>query len=39
MPEKTRHLEEAMELEKDEKNAIFGESLPSGLILREAREL
>lgn len=35
MPEKARLLQEIVALEKQEENAIFGESLPSGLILRE----
>ncbi len=35
MPEKTKPLRDVVDMEKQEENAIFGESLPSGLILRE----
>ncbi|MFO8113205.1 MAG: Hsp70 family protein [Desulfosalsimonadaceae bacterium] len=36
MPEKAGPLKEIVALKKQEESAIFGESLPSGLILREA---
>ncbi len=35
MPDKTRPVREVVGLEKQEENAIFGEALPSGLILRD----
>ena len=38
MPQKTRPLSEVVDLEKQEESAIFGEALPSGLILREEQD-
>ncbi len=35
MPQKAKPLKEVVEMEKQEENAIFGDALPSGLILRE----